>query len=80
MQIKKIALLTLQVLLVVVGLLLAINAIELGIRLSSSSYMFDDSQKPWDIGVLFASLLLMALCFVGATWLRRKSRSSPINP
>jgi hypothetical protein len=77
MQIKKIAVLTLQVLLPIAGLLFAMNAIELGTRLSSSSYMYADSQNR-DIGVLSVSLLLMVLCFVGAAWLRQKRRSSTI--
>jgi hypothetical protein len=79
MRIKKIALLSLQVLLPVVGLLLAMNAIELGIRLSSSLYTFRDSQNR-DIAVLSVSVLLMVSCFIGAAWLRQTRRSSTIKP
>jgi hypothetical protein len=77
MRLTKFALLTLQLLLAVVGFLFAINAIELAIQLVTDLNMSRLEHHDKVIGIV-ASPVLMSLCLVGATWLRRKRRSSTI--
>ena len=74
MRLTKFALLTLQVVLAVAGFLFAINTIELAIQLVTDLNLSRWEHHDKVIG-LVASLVLMSLCLVVATWLRRKRRS-----